>query len=288
MSWQSEGEWSKPVEIVNGIQNDTLRYPTWNPVLYYADGHLVLFYKVGPNPRDWWGEMMISDDLGKTWSETQRLPEDIWGPIRNKAVLLENGNLLCPSSTENNGWRVHMEWTSDMGKTWNRTAALNHGDSLAAIQPTILLHPKGKLQILCRTKSNRIFSAWSEDQGQTWTRLEPIDLPNNNSGIDAITLDDGRHLLVYNHIDRSQNQGKRNLLHLAVSEDGMNWNAVAMLENDKSIDGEYSYPAVIQTKDGKVHITYTWKRELIKHVTVNPEKIQAVPIQNGIWPASVR
>ena len=288
LSREENGKWTKPVEIVNGIQNDTLRYPTWNPVLYYENNKLVLFYKVGPDCSYWWGEMKISEDNGLTWSNAIRFAENIWGPIRNKAVLLDNGTLLCPSSTEYDGWRVHMEWTTDLGKTWERTEALNNGDSLSAIQPTVLIHPKSKLQILCRTKSNRIFSAWSEDNGETWTKLEPTDLPNNNSGIDAVTLNDGRHILVYNHIDRSKKEGKRNLLHLAISEDGINWGAVAMLENDETIDNEYSYPAIIQTSDGLVHITYTWQRKLIKHVVLDPSKIQSKAIINGIWPSDLK
>jgi len=287
LSRQENGTWTKPLEVVNGIQNDTLRYPTWNPVLHLAEKELILFYKVGPNCADWWGEMMRSEDMGKTWSESSHLPENIWGPIRNKPVLLEDGRLLCPSSTEYDGWRVHMESTADMGKTWERTEALNHKDSLAAIQPTVLQHPGGKLQILCRTKSNRIYTSWSDDNGLSWSALAPTDLPNNNSGIDAITLSDGRHLLVYNHIDRSMNEGKRNRLNVAVSKDGIKWKAVILLENDEDIAHEYSYPAVIQASDGKVHITYTWRRELIKHVVLDPSKIQGTPIKDGNWPAEI-
>jgi predicted neuraminidase len=288
LSRQQNGKWLKPVEIVNGVINDTLRYPTWNPVLYFEKGTLILFYKVGPNCADWWGEMKTSTDNGKTWSKATRFADTIWGPIRNKAVLLSDGRLLCPSSTENNGWRVHMEWTKDLGKTWERTEALNGGDTLSAIQPTVLKHPNGKLQILNRTKSNKIYSSWSTDNGETWTKLTPIDLPNNNSGIDAVTLKDGRHLLIYNHIDRSKKQGKRNQLHLAISNDGLKWSAVCMVENDKDIEHEYSYPAIIQTNDGLVHITYTWQRKLIKHVVVNPLKITSTSIVNGEWPKSVK
>ena len=284
LSKTEKGKWTKPVEIVNGIQNDTLRYPTWNPVLFFNGNEILLFFKVGPNCADWWGEMMTSKDLGKSWSKPARLPENIWGPIRNKPVLLENGELICPSSTENNGWRVHMERTGDFGKTWERTDALNNRDSLSAIQPTILTHPAGVLQILCRTKSGMIYSSWSKDRARSWTGLHPVDLPNNNSGIDAVTLQDGRHLLVYNHIGGSTKQGKRNLLNVAISKDGINWEAVVLLENDENINHEYSYPAVIQAKDGKVHITYTWRRELIKYTIIDPEKIKSKPIVNGLWP----
>jgi len=278
------GEWTRPVEVANGIQVENLRYPTWNPVLYYQDDTLILFFKVGPNCADWWGEMMISDDHGKSWSDPVRFPDHIWGPIRNKPVLLESGRLLCPSSTEYDGWRAHMEWSDDLGKTWDRTKALNHGDSLSAIQPAILKHAEGRLQILCRTKQNRIYTAWSEDHGITWTAMEPIGLPNNNSGLDAVTLKSGKHLLVYNHIDRSSTKDKRNRLHVAISEDGISWAALLALEDDEDRGNEYSYPAVIEASDGTVHITYTWRRELVKHVVLDLSDIDPVPITAEDWP----
>ena len=284
VSRQENGAWTIPVEVADGVQNDTLRYPSWNPVLYYQNDTLVLFFKIGPNCADWWGEMITSTDDGKTWSEPLRFPDDIWGPIRNKPVLLEDGTLLCPSSTEYDGWRVHMEWTSDLGKTWDRTEAMNDGAALSAIQPAILLHEEGKLQILCRTRQDRIYSSWSEDQGKTWTALEPTGLPNNNSGIDAVTLDDGRHVLVYSHIDRAATEDRRNRLHVAISDDGINWSAVAALEDDTDTGHEYSYPAVIQASDGKVHITYTWRRELIRHVVMDLSDIDPVAITDQTWP----
>jgi predicted neuraminidase len=284
LSRNSGGKWSIPAEVANGIQHDSLRYPTWNPVLFFDGGKLLLFYKVGPSPSKWWGELKTSKDNGKTWSDALLLPDSIFGPVKNKPVLLKNGKLLCPSSTENKGWRVHIEWTPDLGKTWFRTHALNSGDTLPAIQPTLLQHPGGKLQLLCRTKKDKIYTGWSTDYGRTWTPLSPTSLPNNNSGIDAVTLRDGRHLLVYNHADQTRDKGDRNRLNLAVSDDGISWSAVMALENDPDPESEYSYPAVIQTSGGLVHITYTWNRKMIRHMVIDPAKITSTPIVNGIWP----
>lgn len=271
------GKWTKPVEVINGIQHKTKRYPCWNPVLYNSGKEILLFYKVGPSPSTWWGELITSSDKGKTWSRPYRLPEDINGPIKNKPVLLENGELLCPSSTEDDGWRVHMEFTSDNGLTWERTTALNNKNK-GVIQPTLLLYPGGKIQMLCRSTVSAILTSWSEDNGRTWSELTSTGLPNPNSGIDAVTLRDGRHIVVYNHLLKG-----RNVLNVAVSEDGKDWKAAALLEND--IKGtEFSYPAVIQTNDGLVHITYTWNRKQIKHVVIDPAMITTRPFQNGEWP----
>lgn len=270
--------WSTPVEVANGLEPDGKRHPCWNPVLFQMPkGPLVLFYKVGPSPSTWWGMRIESTDGGKTWSTPERLPDDIAGPIKNKPILLDDGTLLCGSSTEDQGWRVHMEMTADGGKTWKRTSVLRADEKNQAIQPTILWHRGNKLQILCRPRSaGRILSSWSEDGGKNWSELSPIELPNPNSGIDAVTLKDGRHLLVYNHTPRG-----RSPLNVAVSNDGKTWEAAAVLESEP---GEYSYPAVIQTADGKIHITYTWKRTKVRHVTLDPGQLVLRPIIGGKWP----
>jgi predicted neuraminidase len=279
-----DGKWTVPVEVSNGVQHSNLRYPTWNPVLFNYEDELFLFYKDGPSPSEWWGQLIISPDNGKTWSRRLRLPEEIFGPIKNKPELLPGDELICPASTEHNGWHVHMEFTSDRGKTWERTEPLNDGKEIVAIQPAILKHTGGKLQILCRSKNKWILSAWSDDKGRTWSNLTPLNLPNPNSGIDAVTLKDGRHVLVYNHIDPDTEWGKRNILNVAVSNDGLNWNAAILLENDPDPDSEYSYPAVIQSDDGMLHITYTWNRKLIKHVVIDPAKFRMKSMQTGKWP----
>ncbi len=272
-----DGKWTDPVEVANGVWEDGERYPCWNPVLFQAPGGpLVLFYKVGPDPRTWWGMALLSDDNGKTWSEPKKLPEGYAGPIKNKPVLIGD-RLMCPTSTEDNGWRVHLEFFSEGGKKFEKSEPLNDGKEMGAIQPTILLHPNNVVQLLCRTKGpKQISQLWSKDGGETWSEMTLTDLPNPNSGIDAVTLADGRHLLVYNHTPRG-----RSPLNVAVSDDGVHWQAAAVLESEK---GEFSYPAVIQAADGLVHITYTWKRREVKHVVVDPAKLKLRPIVDGAWP----
>lgn len=273
-----DGAWTAPAEVANGVQNADLRYPCWNPALFQVpDGPLLLFYKVGPSPSTWWGMLITSDDGGLTWRKPRRLPDGILGPIKNKPVLLRDGRLLCGSSTEHEGWRVHMEWTADRGRSWSRTGVLNDGKTMHAIQPTILRHGGDRLQILCRSRGlGKIVQAHSDDLGKTWSEMTASELPNPNSGIDAVTLDDGRHLLVYNHTIRG-----RSPLNVAVSADGKKWCAAVVLENTP---GEYSYPAVIQSSDGLVHITYTWKRQRVRHVVLDPAKFELRDIKNGSWP----
>ncbi|HQR36399.1 MAG TPA: exo-alpha-sialidase [Blastocatellia bacterium] len=279
------GKWTTPVEAANGIESPEKRYPTWNPVLHQPKmGPLLLFYKVGPTPSSWWGMMMTSADGGKTWSKPVRLPEGIAGPIKDKPVELSNGELLCPSSSEDKGWRVHFERTSDQGKTWTRTEPINDGKEFGVIQPTVLFHKGGKLQALMRSRQGVIVESWSEDNAKTWSKLSATSLPNPNSGIDGVTLKDGRHLLVYNHvITKAGKWGDRAPLNVAISEDGKNWKAALVLETGPA-SAEYSYPAVIQTGDGLVHITYTWNRKKVKHVVLDPRKLSLKEMKDGVWP----
>ncbi len=286
MSRYAAGKWSKPIEVTNGIQSRNKRYPTWNPVLFNTGNSVLLFYKVGPSPRNWWGEVISSSDDGKSWSKPVRLPESILGPIKDKPVLLSNGWMLSPSSTEDHGWQVHTELSGDRGKTWTKSLPLNDPEKISLIQPTLLEHPGKKVQILCRSKNNAIFTAWSQDMGLTWGPFISTGLPNPNSGIDAVKMKEGKYLLVYNHIacKHKEKWGDRNILNIAVSDDGTHWKAAVLLENDPDKNSEYSYPAVIQTPDGLVHISYTWNRKLIKHVVLDPSKISAKVFNQGQWP----
>jgi predicted neuraminidase len=260
-------KWLTPVEVANGVQADgKTRHPTWNPVLFQAkNGPLLLFYKVGPSPSRWWGMLIKSSDGGKSWSAPQRLPDEILGPIRAKPVLLADGTLLCPSSSEHDGWRVHMETTRDLGATWTKTEALNDGKEFGAIQPTVLFHPGNRLQALNRSRQGRVTEIWSEDGGKKWSSMKATSLLNPSAGIDGVTLKDGRHLLVYNPVSRG-----RTPLVLGISKDGKEWQTALTLEGEP---GEYSYPAIIQAPDGKVHITYTWQRKKIRYWAVDPAKL---------------
>lgn len=288
LSRQVDGQWTAPVSVADGVINDTLRYPTWNPVLYQVpDGELQLYYKVGPRPAEWWGMVKTSSDGGQTWSDARKLPEGYIGPVKNKPVLLTNGNLVSPSSKEGDGgWRLHVEISGDNGQTWRQVGPLDFGaDDLRAIQPSILDHGNGKLQMLARSRNRVLAQAWSNDYGETWSPLEKSALPNNNSGTDAVTLADGRHALVYNHVlpPGDLAKGPRTPLHLSISKDGVNWDAALILED--SPISQYSYPSIIQTEDGLLHVVYTWRRQRIKHVVIDPDKLKLKRIRNGVWPA---
>jgi predicted neuraminidase len=262
--------WSKPLRVATGLV-DGRRYPCWNPVLFEtAPGELTLFYKVGPGPREWWGMKRTSKDNGITWSAATRLPKGTLGPIKNKPVRVGEGPIVAGSSTESTDnppkWRVHFERSTDQGKTWTVVAPPSD-TAIEAIQPTLLTYRAGWMQALVRTQSGKIYETWTANRGLEWSNLAPTSLPNPNSGIDAVTLHDRRQLLVYNHTTTG-----RVPLNVAISSNGVTWTPAVVLE---TTPGEYSYPAVIQTADSLVHITYTWKRTRIKHVVLDPRRLRA-------------
>ena len=265
------------------------RYACWNPVLYeMPDGELWLFFKIGASVGEWTGWLTKSKDGGRTWSRREALPDGFLGPVKNKPELI-GGRLLCGSSTENNGWRFHVEIYDLKTKQWKyvpveSTVAIKTDDNqphpIDCIQPSILKlnatphsdqrsEKDGRLQVLMRTHNARLATSFSSDNGDTWTPVTLSDVENNQSGTDAVTLSDGTHVLIYNNFATLPltKKGPRTPLSIATSEDGTHWRHALTLE-DSPID-QYSYPAIIQGRDGKLHCVYTWRRQRIKYMEVD-------------------
>lgn len=257
--------WSSPRLIARDCEA-----PCWNPVLFTApSGEILLFYKVGPRPSSWSGMITRSQDEGNSWNKEEDLPAGVLGPVKNKPLLLKDGTLLCGSSIETwHRWGCWIDLTKDLGKTWSKSAPVNlKEDFFGIIQPTLFLGQPGKICLLARSRdTGAICSAISEDEGKTWTNAIPIGLPNPNAAIDAVRLQQGPVVLVYNH-----SSTERTPLNLAISRDGgEQWEPSLILED---APGEYSYPSIIQTKDDCIHITYTYNRTRIKHVVIDPEDL---------------
>lgn len=276
VSRQVDGRWMPAVVVADGCQPEGRQWPCWNPVLHRAaDGRLILFIKVGPSPETWWGEVLISRDDGRTWGERAKLPEGMLGPIKNKPVLLADGTLLCPSSIEHDAkrWALRMESTDESLTHWRSTGDISDPQGYGAIQPVVLPHPDGRLQALSRSSVRQLVQNWSTDGGKTWTAPEPTGLFMPNSGVDAVALRDGGFLLVFNPSEKDANPkswGERRPLIVAHSKNGSDWKELLTLETAPNRHG-YAYPAIIQARDGRVHITYTWNRARIKHVVLEKQ-----------------
>ena len=291
-------DWTEPqlvadgVGIINGNEPSSepgQREACWNPVLFETpNGELQLYFKIGPNVAGWKGWRVTSKDGGKTWSRREPLPDGIYGPIKNKPILLSvesselsdvssyaskaklHNRLISPTSDERDGWKIYFELSDDMGKTWRRTAFVEADPGVKAIQPTIIQLPDGRLEALCRTRSRHIGVTYSDDNGETWSKLQLIDTPNNNSGIDAVTLKDGTYAMICNDwpIEPTKEKGARTPLSILRSTDGLHWNHWITLEDSPIL--QYSYPSIIQGRDEKIHVVYTWRRQRVKHVELIP------------------
>lgn len=262
--------WTAPVVVADG-RGPQGRAPCWNPVLARArapDGPLLLFYKVGPDPTAWRGMLRRSHDGGRTWGAPERLPEDFVGPARAKPVETPDGVLLCGSSVEAGGWRAHVEAFDANGRPRWRTPAFEDPLGLRAIQPALVSHGAGVVQALCRTLRHVVAESWSGDGGRTWTALTPTSLLNPNSCVEALRLADGRALLVHNPL-----RDGRDVLALSLSDDGRAWRPGRVLEAKPR--AELSYPAAVQTRDGRIHVTYTWNRTRVRHVVLEPDELGA-------------
>ncbi|KAL6613938.1 hypothetical protein ACP70R_036208 [Stipagrostis hirtigluma subsp. patula] len=229
-----DGRWQPP-QVVDQERN----VPMWNPVLFKPPNstELLLFHKIGPDVRSWTGAMRRSVDGGATWLPRELLPPGILGPTKNKV-------------------------TEDYGRTWRRHGPIYvKGVAQGVIQPfpyATRTKSNGALRVLMRsfTGLGKVYMAESRDGGFTWTNAAPTALPNPNSGIDGTRTRDGELVLAYNARSRGQ-------LKVAVSgDDGDSWREVLTLEDHDSM--EFSYPAVITSGDGLIHVTYTYNRTQIK------------------------
>lgn len=270
MARRTAAGWSKPVAMARHRGT-----ATWNPVLFRAaDGTTWLYYKFGVCARDWTAARRRSDDDGRTWSEIERLPAGIFGPVKNKPHILEDGTIVAGSSVESyQSWASYAELSADHGRTWIRSTPIVHpNEPCGVIQPAIFPHPGGLRMVLRSRGIGRVCEASSEDGGLTWTPARETRLVNPNSAVDAVALADGRIVLVYNPVRHG-----RSPLALAVSHNGgLAWRRFLNLETRRGLvfwliperRDEYSYPAVIQGSSGDLHITYTWKRRRIRYARV--------------------
>ncbi|MCI0922042.1 sialidase family protein [Sphingobacterium rhinopitheci] len=272
--WMTKGDgatWSFPVEVAKIREQ-----PHWNPVLFKKEnGEIILFFKVGAEIAIWETWYISSTDNGQTWSKPQELvagDRGGRGPVRNKPIVLSNGDWLAGSSDESGLWRSFVDVSTDKGNSWNKSEFIAFdttevkGEGM--IQPTLWESNNGNVHMLLRTSAGAIYRSDSKDYGKTWGKAYKTGLPNPNSGIDLVKLHDGKLALLYN--TDSKNWGSRAVLKLAISEDdGNTWKDILDVENGVKGD-EFSYPAIVSCGD-EIALTYTWKRSniMFKRVKLN-------------------
>jgi predicted neuraminidase len=273
-----DGTWRRSAAVTpdNGIQD-------YNPVLLSYGGRLILWYKEGQNPRSWKTYTCESTDGGETWDEVRELvPGDFGGrgPVKDKPVVLSNGDILAGASIEDRQvrWHIFADRSSDGGKTWESSGPIPMTPPYSAriitdagtepegsgglIQPTVWEHPAcdGRVSLFARSSWGAVYRSDSADFGRTWSVARPTAIPNNNSGLDAVMTDSGMLALIYNPVGR--NWGPRSPLVVSLSPDnGETFCDTLTLEK---IPGEFSYPAIIARGD-KLYMTYTWNRVTVAY-----------------------
>lgn len=266
LSTCESGIWAapRPVTPDGGVQH-------YNPVLFERSADsLLLYYKRGYPIADWHTRVMESTDGGATWTPPRELfPGDTSGgrgPVRSKILRLASGRLLAPASVEKPlPWRCFIDVSDDNAHTWcKRPIGVDAPDAqhINLIQPTLWEHPAGQVHALMRSNQGCIFRSDSTDGGWTWSPARPTTMPNNNSGIDCVRMDNGLIVLACNPV--ADDWGVRYPLSLYVSEDdGETFRKALDVETEPCPAG-YCYPALIA--DGEIlHLTYTWNRRKIAY-----------------------
>ncbi len=284
--------WSDPVKVVfHENKNTGMKIPCRRPVLFQPTyGNLLLFYQTPRDRNRVTGWLTRSEDQGITWTVSKSLPRKVGGPARSRPLELRDGTLLVGGDDHTSGTRVHVERAKPFGDSlsWEKSRHLSHAMWHNASEPVFLNHGANKIQLLCRSKRGRIMTSSSENEGKTWSEFKQTDLPNPDSGLSTARIliqvvNEGApsppviFALVYQHSNQ-----ERSVLNLALTSDGFNWAAAALL--DWQPGKEISDPFVIQGSDGFLHIVYSIDRQRIKYLVINPNNLSPLPMASGNWP----
>jgi predicted neuraminidase len=264
---KGSGTWSKPELLLKSPGNPPGNAIVWTDELKRVwllwgrmDGTQPMMRGTG------WSQCRLfyrtSSDNGVTWTKDQPFFHDTLGWLpRNLTLKLHDGTLVVPISDELNGHGVDLSFflaTKDNGATWTQSGIMRGGE-----QPTFIERSDGTLLAYLRVRPN-IKSAESHDGGKTWSEPTPTQWKNPDAGISMWKLKNGHVILVFNNQDNS-----RSPLHIGLSTDeARTWGKPLQLESNP---GEYSYPSVMQSSDGTIHIIYTFRRYSIKHIEMNED-----------------
>jgi predicted neuraminidase len=274
----ADGKWSpaRRISVETGVAH-------WNPVLALTkSGSLILFYKLGCKIETWQTMVRVSRDFGTSWGPARELvPGDRGGrgPVRNKILLRRDGAWVAGASLEKgSSWTAFSDVSTDEGQTWKRSqdicirtepsssayssagmvaVSLQSVQGRGIIQPTLWEDTRG-VHMLLRSTEGWVYRCDSSDGGFSWNEPYPTAIPNNNSAIDVVRLNDGSLVLAHNPV--SGNWAARSPLVLSVSPDGgEHWEQTLALDSGQ---GEFSYPCIIASGEG-LYVSWTHNRKEI-------------------------
>jgi predicted neuraminidase len=233
-------------------------------------------------------------DNGYSWGPTETMFSRPGSFCRQKIQVLANGrwifgNWICfPDESRNGSDITVMQISDDNGKSWH---GVEVPQSQGRVHANIIEIAPGKLVTLFRSRfADNIYRSVSEDNGDTWTAPVRTELRNNNSSISAIRMQSGVIGLIYNDLSFNGNEGitiwpqQRCPVTMAISEDeGITWPYRRVIEPGEGFVGpwndinnrRYEYPVMMQGRDGKIHVAYSWgSRKNIKYVCVDESWIR--------------
>jgi predicted neuraminidase len=268
--------WSTPRRIVGPAETQAAlgRYikTVGNSVLVRGEQGGLWLYYVTVSVGGWAGSSlnaMHSHDDGKTWDAPRRLIATPFFNIstlnKSAAVQYSDGTIGLPVYHEFIGKFAELLHLDNSGKVLQKTRITKGRHS---IQPLLLpLEPQHALALMRDTgpAPGHVLSSRSDDAGKHWSADEKLELPNPDSAVAGLRRPDGSLLLVFNDTEAG-----RNSLALAVSHDsGLHWHTVKHFEQGSDGKGEFSYPYLIRSSNGTMHLLYTWNRKRIRHVAFN-------------------
>lgn len=261
-----------------------------NPVLFQEpDGTLDLYHSTQQADA---GEAnahvlhLVSKDNGTTWTAPKLLFGKPGAFTRHPLVVLNDGAWLLPisyitSSGIGAGSETNYsatEISNDHGATWKECVMAG---SEGKIQPSIVSLAPGRLLAFFRSRASDFIYTSTSSDGCTWSPATATILPNNNASIQAFRLHDGHVVMAFNHSSKASG-GLRKPLSVALSLDGgSTWPYVRDVEEGRPGYGlaeltpkepgreEYSYPSIIETRDGEILVAFTYRRQTIKVVSIS-------------------
>ena len=269
--------WAAPTEVMNRIdaEQGLSRYiaKLGNPVpARLADGRLQLFF-VTVSIGGWAGSSIstvISDDEGLTWSRPQRL---ITSPFFNLSTLVKTP--VLPFADGRLGLPAYHEWVGRFGEFLriDGTRVIDKrrmSSGRSAIQPAVFVDtPQDAIAYFRQMRSSdlpkQIPVSVTQNAGQTWQVAADLPIPNPNSAIAGLRLQDGVQILVLNNIE----VGRHRLVMMMRKPSGQ-WHIVQTLENEEALPDqerkEFSYPYLVTTNGQDAHLVYTWDRKKLRHI----------------------
>ncbi|MEY9784503.1 sialidase family protein [Sinorhizobium fredii] len=217
--------WSEPEKM-----SDDPAKSEQNPLIFTApDGRVWLLFtsQTSGNQDGAVVKRRISTDGGKSFGPTEVLCDIPGTFVRQPIIVNAAGDWLLPVfrciGEAGRRWtgavdRAAVLVSRDQGKSWTMAGV---PDSIGAVHMNIVPAEDGTLVAFYRNRfATNVLRSQSSDAGLNWTAPKAVELPNNNSSIQAIRMKNGAIAMVYNHSNASMSDARRHSLYDEIESDG--------------------------------------------------------------------